>query len=77
MDFQETMGTGAMRSGKQNRANPDRYFHVMGQGWYVFAREGIIGPYITRERATELLDELINSTVPVEKEKESWRYNPV
>lgn len=76
VDFQETIGTGAGRTGKQDRNNPDRFFHVMGQGWYAFTREGVIGPYVTKERANELLEELITSQIPV-SQSESWRYKPV
>ena len=39
------------RMGEEYRVNPERYFYVVGQGWYVLAREGIGGPYPTKERA--------------------------
>lgn len=74
MDFQNTLGTKQERTGKQDRSNPDRYFHVMGQGWYVFTRKEIIGPYMTKERAAELLSDQIKSQES-EQKKESWRYN--
>lgn len=74
MDFKQTNGTECKRTGPQDRSNPDRYFHVMNQGWYIFTREGIVGPYISKERAQELMQEQIASLVPEDK-KESWRYN--
>ncbi|MDH5180910.1 MAG: hypothetical protein OEY07_14660 [Gammaproteobacteria bacterium] len=75
MDFNKTIDLNQGRTGKQDRTNPDRYFHVMGQGWYAFTREGIIGPYVTKERAAELLLEHISCQIP-EHRKESWRYKP-
>lgn len=47
------------RAGASFRSNPDRFFHVMTQGWYVFTREGIRGPFLDRERAQRFVDNLI------------------
>lgn len=47
------------RDGSNYRSNPDRYFHVMAQGWYVFTREGIRGPFVDRERAERFVRSLI------------------
>lgn len=74
MDLQDTIGSQSKRTGTQDRNNPDRFFHVMNQGWYAFTREGIVGPYITKERTVEFLNEQIASQIS-EKEKESWRHN--
>ncbi len=76
VDYQQTVGVGKPRAGEEYRLNTDRYFHVMGQGWYVITREGINGPYLTKELAREFLKELIDSMVS-DKSKESWRYNPI
>lgn len=76
VDFRQTKGDDKPRAGKEFRSNADRYFHVMGQGWYVLSREGITGPYLTKELAQEFVNDLIRSMVPDEK-KESWRYNPI
>ena len=43
------------RAGKDNRVNQDRYFHVMGQGWYVLTREGIDGPYIDKKQVNDFI----------------------
>lgn len=76
VDFQKTIGGNKPRLGKEHRINTDRYFHVMGQGWYVLTREGVNGPYLTKELAKEFVDDLVCSTIPDAK-RESWRYKPV
>jgi len=76
VDYKKTIGGDKPRAGKEHRSNSDRYFHVMGQGWYVLTREGINGPYLTKEVAEEFVKDLINSMVS-DKTKESWRYNPI
>ena len=43
------------RAGENHRSNPDRYFHVMSQGWFVFTREGIRGPFVDRDKAQGFL----------------------
>ncbi len=70
---QTTFGGDEPRAGKEFRSNTDRYFHVMGQGWYVLTREGNNGPYLTKELAQEFISDFIFSLVPDER-KESWRY---
>ncbi|MDH5446024.1 MAG: hypothetical protein OEY52_10730 [Gammaproteobacteria bacterium] len=76
VDFEQDKQSSKARAGKEYRMNTDRFFHVMGQGWYVLTREGTSGPYLTKELAREFILELVKSMVPEEK-KESWRYNPV
>lgn len=76
VDNQQTFGGGKPRAGKQHRSNADRYFHVMGQGWYVLTREGISGPYVTKGLAEEFVHDLVNNA-QADKNKESWRYNPI
>ena len=41
------------RAGKDHRINQDRFFHVMGQGWYVLTREGVDGPYVDKAQVDE------------------------
>ncbi len=43
------------RAGKDHRVNQDRYFHVMGQGWYVLTREGVDGPYVDKNQVNEFI----------------------
>ena len=76
MDYLQTTGVNRSRTSATDRSNQDRYFHVMGQGWYVLTREGIRGPKVTRERATEFLKEQISGQESDGK-KESWRYRPI
>jgi len=73
VDYRKTIGGDKPRAGKEFRSNADRYFNVMGQGWYVLAREGINGPYLTKELAQEFVHDLIRSMVSDVK-KESWRF---
>ena len=48
------------RAGKEYRVNPERYFLVMEQGWYVLVREGISGPYQTKQRARLFIRRMID-----------------
>jgi len=41
------------------RFRSERFFHVLGEGWFFEAREGMFGPYGTRPRAKEALSRLI------------------
>ncbi|MCK4951729.1 MAG: hypothetical protein KAS48_07910 [Gammaproteobacteria bacterium] len=41
-----------------NKFRRDRYFNVSGDGWYLEIREGIKGPFITRESAEKFLKSL-------------------
>lgn len=75
VDYQNIMGGDKSRAGEEFRSNTDRYFHVMGQGWYALTREGTNGPYLTKNLAQELVNDLLRSMVFDEK-KEPWRYNP-
>lgn len=51
------------RAGSGYRANVDRFFHVMHEGWYVHLREGIKGPFVQRHQAEEFLREFLASLV--------------
>lgn len=50
------------RAGKQYRSNPDRYFHVMAEGWYIFTREGVRGPFHDKPRAATFLQQHIEGS---------------
>lgn len=58
---------------KQVRQNPDRYFHVMTKGWYIFTREGIKGPFYDKSRAALFLQQHIGDPVGHSGAGESWR----
>lgn len=75
MDYRNPSAREKSRAGEEFRTNTDRYFHVMGQGWYVLTREGTSGPYLTKELAVDFVQNLINSTIP-DSSKEAWRYKP-
>jgi len=49
--------TTSERMGKESRENRERYFHVMGQGWYIFTREGTDGPYLNKDDAASVVNE--------------------
>ena len=49
------------RAGEGSRSNPNRYFHVMTQGWYLFTREGIKGPFLDKDKASQFLTMHISS----------------
>ena len=61
------------RTGEQYRSNPDRYFHVLTQGWYVFTREGIRGPFVDRNRANNYLKNHISDLKSEDDPSSSWR----
>ncbi len=41
------------------RFRSERFFHILGEGWYFEAREGMFGPHETRVMAREALTKLI------------------
>lgn len=51
MEYVRTLGGGTPRSGHHDRMGDDRYFYVTGQGWYALAREGLGGPYVSKQDA--------------------------
>lgn len=61
------------RAGEQYRSNPERYFHVMTQGWFVFTREGIRGPFIDMPKARVYLETYIKDLKPDIDPSTSWR----
>lgn len=46
----------ARRGNKEARISENRYFYVMGEGWYVLTREGESGPYSDKDRAEEFVN---------------------
>lgn len=56
------------RAGKDHRINQDRFFHVMGQGWYVLTREGVDGPFVDKIQVDERIRKF---TAKEEPEKSS------
>lgn len=61
------------RAGEQFRSNPERYFHVMTEGWFVFTREGIQGPFIDKERAKGYLKIHLEDLQDDSDPSSSWR----
>lgn len=59
MDFVKTVGGNRPRSGRHDRVNSDRYFHVMGQGWYALTREGMGGPFVDKSSAEQFVRKVI------------------
>lgn len=48
------------RSGsKRARISDNRYFYVLGEGWYILTREGESGPYMEKEKAEEFVNEVL------------------
>ncbi len=41
------------------RFRSERFFHILGEGWYFEAREGMFGPHETRAIARDALKKLI------------------
>ena len=41
-----------------SRFDADRFFHVMGRGWYIEISGGEIGPFPTQARATRFFREI-------------------
>jgi len=66
------------RTGSSHRINPDRYFHVMNQGWYIFTREGVRGPYDKRHDAESLISTVTEAPESAKKinnddSNDTWR----
>lgn len=63
MDFIRTLGGNIPRSGRHDRVNNDRYFHVMGRGWYALTREGIGGPFVEKHEAERFVARVISGEI--------------
>ena len=66
MDYVRTLGGTTPRSGRHDRANSDRYFHVMNQGWYALTREGIKGPFVEKRDAEEFIARIVSGELQPE-----------
>lgn len=44
---------------REARISPNRYFYVLGEGWYVFTREGVSGPYIEKDKAIDFVETVL------------------
>ena len=61
------------RAGEGHRLNQQRYFHVMNQGWYIHTREGVQGPYLRKEDASDQLETHLLQFTP--DPSNAWRMN--
>jgi len=61
------------RAGEKFRSNPERFFHIMTEGWFVFTREGIQGPFIDMPRAKDYLDTYLKDLQANDDPSSSWR----
>jgi len=66
-------GIPANRAGRKHRSNPDRYFHIMTKGWYIFTREGVKGPFYDKSRATFYLEQHLHDLDEQPDPSTSWR----
>jgi len=66
-------GSPSERSVRLMRANPDRFFHIMAEGWYIYTREGVRGPFIDKPLATNYLQRLIDGIDDKEDPSSAWR----
>ena len=53
------LGTIIKNSLHRIRFRSERFFHILGEGWYFEAREGMFGPHETKVMAGEALKKLI------------------
>ena len=47
---------------KEARVSDDRYFYVMGEGWYVLTREGESGPYPEKHQAIDFVQTVLTGS---------------
>lgn len=50
------------------RISDNRYFYVMGKGWYVLTREGESGPYLEKGDAIDFVDTVMTGRKPINYE---------
>ena len=59
----KVLGSGQTeRAGPEFRLNASRYFHVMGEGWYIHTRDGVGGPFLQRAEAQHWLESEVLTT---------------
>jgi len=56
------MASKSRKRNKEARISPNRYFYVMGEGWYVFTREGISGPYVEKDNAIDFVETVLTGS---------------
>lgn len=61
------------RAGQHYRSNPERYFHVMTEGWFIFTREGIRGPFIDMPKAKGFLEMHLKDLQSDNDPSATWR----
>jgi hypothetical protein len=73
---QESYGMANMskRTGKQDRISANRYFFVMGEGWYVHTREGESGPYPEKDKAEEFVNIVLTGSQSIDFDIVSARF---
>ena len=47
---------------KEVRISENRYFYVMGEGWYVLTREGVSGPYLEKNEAIDFVQTVLTGS---------------
>ena len=50
------------RGNKAARISENRYFYVMGEGWYVLTREGVSGPYTEKNKAIDFVQTVLTGS---------------
>ncbi len=72
MDYLFNISAEMKRRGKKHRVNPDRFFHIMNEGWFVYLRQekeqlkccqqnnGVAGPFETRPLANTYLQRVVS-----------------
>jgi hypothetical protein len=56
------------RAGKQARISNNRYFYIMGEGWYVHTREGESGPYPEKRDAIDFVEAVMTGNKSIDYE---------
>ena len=47
---------------KAARISENRYFYVMGEGWYILTREGVSGPYAEKNKAIDFVQTVLTGS---------------
>lgn len=47
---------------KTARISENRYFYVMGEGWYILTREGVSGPYREKNEAIDFVQTVLTGS---------------
>jgi hypothetical protein len=49
----------AQPGSKEARISTNRYFYVMGEGWYVLTRDGVSGPYPEKDKGIYFVETVL------------------